>query len=526
MAPQERSANRTGRAYSRPAFILFCLLLAFTTTFHLWFIWSGHFDLSPDEAHYWSWSRRLDWSYYSKGPMVAYLIALSTRLGGDSEFFVRLPAVLLSAGTALMTFLLARRLYRSEQVGLDAVVLLAVMPLASAGSILMTIDAPLVFFWVLALLAIHRALEGERTAWWLAAGIALGLGLLSKYTMAVMVPQIALYLALSRGHRMWTRRPGPYVALGAGLLLFVPVLWWNAAHDWVSFRHLQGQIGGGKPGIFPLRSLLEFSASQMAVVTPVLFIMLLIGVWHVARAGLIRDGNDASLFLLCASAPLLLICTITSLWTKVQANWAAPAYVAAAIAAAGWRSESSSSAHGAGRHRRKRALFTTAVLTALLVSVVGHFPQSLASMGAPLPPKLDPTRRLRGWKELGQQVSQIYQEMSSMGPTFLFSESYQIASEVMFYVPGHPKTYNIRLGRRMNQFDVWGGMEEALGSDAIFVSALSGDLPSDLARSFESVRQEPPHSPSTLDKPRMTQSWSLFRCYGFRGFPPHEPHGY
>ena len=501
------------------------LFLGFLAAFHLWFINSGHFNLAPDEAHYWAWSKRLDWSYYSKGPMVAYLIALSTRLGGDTEFFVRLPAVLLSTGTALLTFLLAERICRSRWAGLEAVLLLAAMPLAEAGSILMTIDAPLVFFWSLTLLLIHRALTADGNAWWLLAGIGLGLGLLSKYTMAVMVPQTFLYLALSRDHRFWMRRSGPYLALGVGLLLFTPVIYWNATHNLVSFRHLLEQLGGGKDMVIPLKSLGEFVASQVGVVTPVLFVVLMIGLWEVGRTGLVRRSDDTSLFLLCASVPLLLACVITSLWTKVQANWAAPAFVAAAIAAAKWRSGSPTQDCSAWRWTRSRALFAGALLTGSLVSTIGYFPRALASVGLPLPHKLDLTRRLRGWAEIGTQVSAVYQEMSRSRPTFVFSDRYQIASEVMFYVPAHPTTYNIQLGRRMNQFDIWGGTEEVRGWDAIFVADRS-DPPDAVLRSFDMVNLERPSHLSKVGQSRVLNSWSIFRCYGFRGFPPAQQIGY
>jgi len=522
-APQEPPAHLSVPSDRVGVYLCFWLFLGFAVTFHLWFIASGRLYLAPDEAHYWTWSKRLDWSYYSKGPMVAYLIALSTRLGGDTDFYVRLPAVILSAGTGLLIFSLARNLYGSARAGFDAVLLVAAMPLAQAGSILMTIDAPLVFFWVLVLFSTHRALEGDHDGWWLLAGAALGFGLLSKYTMAVMIPQVFLYLALSRGHRSWFSRPGPYLALGTGLLLFVPVVWWNATHGWISFRHLLGQIGGGKIAVWPLKSLGEFTGSQIAVVTPILFTLLMIGMWSVGRAGLGRRADDASLFLFCGSVPLLLVCLIVSLWTKVQANWAAPTYIAAAIAAAAWLSGSSRNGIPYRRTWAARSLFVSALLTGFLVSGIGYFPQSLASVGLPHHQKLDPTGRLRGWKELGLQVSEIYQEMNRSRPTFLFSEQYGIASEIMFYVPGHPKTYSIALGRRMNQFDVWRGTEEVLGWDAIFVTGRTGEPPPAILRSFESVQRDWPHHLATLDQ---KESWSIFRCYGFRGFPPLKPQGY
>ncbi|MDE2179238.1 MAG: glycosyltransferase family 39 protein [candidate division NC10 bacterium] len=509
----------------RRASLLFLLFLGCVTAFHLWFISSGRFNLAPDEAHYWTWSKRPDWSYYSKGPMVAYLIALSTRLGGDTEFFVRLPAVILATGTALLTFLLADRLCRSRWAGLEAVLFLAAMPLAEAGSILMTIDAPLVFFWSLTLLLIYRALTADGNGWWLLAGIGLGLGLLSKYTMAIIVPQTFLYLSLSRNHRFWMRRSGPYLACGVGLLLFTPVVYWNATHNLVSFRHLLEQLGGRTEMVIPLKRLGEFVASQVGVVTPVLFVVLMIGLCGVGRTGLTRRSDDTSLFLFCASVPLLLACVITSLWTKVQANWAAPAYVAAVIAAAKWRSDSPTQGSSAWRWTRSRALFAGALLTGFLVSIIGHFPLALASIGLPLPYKLDLSHRLRGWAELGTQVSAVYQEMSRSRPTFVFSDGYQVASEVKFYVPAHPNTYNIQLGRRMNQFDIWGGTDEIRGWDAIFV-ADRPDPPDAVLRSFEMVRLERPTSLLKVGQSHSLGPWSIFRCYGFRGFPPAQQFGY
>lgn len=456
---------------------------------------------------------------------MAYLIALSTRMGGDTEFFVRLPAVLLSTGTALITFLLAVRLCRSSWAGLEAVLLLAAMPLAEAGSILMTIDAPLVFFWSLTLLVIHRALTADGNGWWLLVGVSLGLGLLSKYTMVVIVPQTFLYLILSRTHRSWMRRPGPYLALGIGLFLFTPVIYWNVTHNMVSFRHLLEQLGGGQDTVMPLKSLGEFVASQAGVVTPVLFFVLMIGLWEIGRTGLTPPGDQAALFLFCAAVPLLVACLITSLWTKVQGNWAAPAYVAAAVAVAKWRLDSSAHCAASPRWTRSRTLFVSALATGFFVSAIGHFPHALASVGLPLPAKLDLTKRLRGWAELGTQVSAVFEEMSQNKPTFVFSDRYQVASEVMFYVPTHPHTYNIQLGRRMNQFDVWGGTGEVHGWDAIFVTDRP-DAPEAVLRSFEEVQPERSTHSLGVGPSHRLHSWSIFRCYGFRGFPPAQQLGY
>src|SRR5215204_1389273 len=86
-------------------------------------------DLSGDEAQYWDWSRRLDLSYYSKGPLVAYIIRASCAVFGDTMPAVRLPALVLGTGTLVVTYLLARKLFASDRVGLGAVLLFHVVPM-------------------------------------------------------------------------------------------------------------------------------------------------------------------------------------------------------------------------------------------------------------------------------------------------------------------------------------------------------------------------------------------------------------
>src|SRR3990172_1278233 len=141
---------------------IFSFLVLGATLFRLWYIYTGPLALAPDEAHYWEWSRRLDLSYYSKGPMVAYLIFLFTRLGGATELWVRFPAVLLSSGAVVILYLTAWRLFSSHKVSFLASLTALSIPLFTAGSILMTIDAPFLFFWVLACYMAVRAVSPER----------------------------------------------------------------------------------------------------------------------------------------------------------------------------------------------------------------------------------------------------------------------------------------------------------------------------------------------------------------------------
>ncbi len=487
------------------------------TLFHFWLISGGRWPLSPDEAHYWEWSRRLDWSYYSKGPMVAYLIALSTRLGGTSAFWVRLPAVLLGTGSALLAYLVARRIFQSERAGFLSVLFLSVMPLYIAGSFLMTIDAPFVFCWALAALCLCRAIERRGELAWYGAGAALGIGLLAKYTMLMLLPCVFLWLLCSPRLRPWLLRREPYEATVLGLLIFSPVIVWNARHGWLSGRHVLTQAAGrGARGV--LVSLLggpEFLATQLGLVTPLLFALLVLGLIWAWREGIRRDRDDIQL-LVFLSAPVLLFFQVWSFVVKVQANWAAHAYFTAAIAAAGWCA--SWPEHGP-RHREtrrlKQFLLASIILPALLVPVA-VFPDMLAILGARLPAAVDlVSKRLRGWPQLGQAVGQALR--TAPDGTFLVSDRYQISSELAFYVPGHPRVYNANLGRRMNQYDLWGGWEALRGRDGLFVTYGAGEPPPQLGAAFrevERVRVVP------FDyRGEHLRDFSIFWGRDFRGFP-------
>src|SRR5438128_1846596 len=155
-------------------------------------------DLSGDEAHYWDWSRRLDICYYSKGPMVAWLIRSSCAMLGDTMPAVRLPALLLAIGSSILTYWLTLRLFQSDRIALGAVLLNHLVPMFLAGSVLMTIDPPFFFFWALASCFAVKAIFDEKKWAWIAMGIAIGLGFWSKFTMLLWLVGLLLFLILDR----------------------------------------------------------------------------------------------------------------------------------------------------------------------------------------------------------------------------------------------------------------------------------------------------------------------------------------
>src|SRR6266446_407718 len=187
--------------------------------------------LYPDEAYYWLWSQRPALSYFSKGPGVAFAIRSSTAIFGDNEFGVRFWSPLLAAGTSLLIYYFAQRLF-SSLAGFWTVVVLNVTPIFNLGSLVFTIDPLSLFFWVAALYTFWLALDGTPSFswWWPLTGLLVGLGFLSKYTNALELISVVLVLALAPRLRHEFMRPGLYLLLAMFALCTIPPIIWNTQH--------------------------------------------------------------------------------------------------------------------------------------------------------------------------------------------------------------------------------------------------------------------------------------------------------
>ena len=494
------------RPWSRTG-LLVAGVLAVLTGLRLAFLAWGGLDLSPDEAHYWEWSRRLDLSYYSKGPLIAYLIAGLTAVFGTSAFGIRIGAVLLSLVGAWAIYRLGRELFGRAEPGALAVVGLQLTPLVWAGSLLTTIDSPFVVAWTLALWAAQRAVSGGGAVAWLLLGLAVGIGSLAKYTMLFVLPGLALYLWLAPERRSSLRSGGPVLALLTVLIALAPVLIWNVRTGWVTARHVASQ---GRGGGFTIEHLAEFVGSQVLLLTPVIAGILGWGLWIGVREGFVRR-REPYRFLLAFAAPVLGTYLAVGLQGKVQANWAAAAYPPLALAAAGLLLERRAGLTAAPRRAQTRLLIVAGAV-ALTFCAVGHLFGRLD-----LPRRLDPTARLRGWTELGRAVGITVERMPAPQRTFLASSRYQVASELAFYVPGQPPTYNFNLGRRLNQYDFWEGPDSRLGWDAVYVEEGAHELDRRVRAAF--ARVDPPTVLQITRGERVIRVFSLHRAYGFRGTP-------
>jgi undecaprenyl-diphosphatase len=316
-----------------------------------------------------------------------------------------------------------------------------------------------------------------------------------------------LYLLFSKEQRKLLLTKGPFVAFITSLIVFSPVIIWNARHDWVTFRHTAGQVHVAEGLTISLSSFLEFLGSQFGVITPLLFVLILISLWRLRKD---RGGN----FLFWFSIPVLAFFLLKSIQAKVQANWAMPGYIAgiaafSAVYARGFFT--------AGRG--KQILIAAAVSLSILVTAVAHYPSLLR-----LPVAMDPTSRLDGWRELGDEVTGVYEQMSQNRPVFIFSDRYQVTSQLAFYVKGHPVTYCVNLGRRMNQYDLWPGFSSFIHYDAIYVRTGDNALPKAITAAFEKVEKKV-ISAYTTEHVKI-RDYSIFQCYDFKGLKEERQETY
>lgn len=491
--------------------------LAAFAVFRIVYLLLTPFALSPDEAHYWEWSRRLGLSYYSKGPGVAYVIAFFTSIFGDNAFGVRIGAVAFSTLGGWFVYLLGQDVFESEKAGFYAALLMNLTPIYSIGAILMTTDVLLIFFWAAAIWCVSRAIGVRRAGWWYGAGALIGLGFLTKYTMVLLVPCLLLFLLSSKTERFWLRRHEPYVAGLISLVIVTPVIYWNILHGQVTIRHTMGQahVGSGAYSIMPF---VEFAGAQLGLLTPFIFIALLWGALRCASVGF-RQRSGELLLLFFAWAPLFSFFVLKSLHGKVQANWAIVSYVTAYPAAI-WAYTSLIDSRGARAARPLKALAGVTLAIGFIVSMLAYFPWGLEAMGAKKILDRPPYNRVTGWDELGRRVSEVKAGMDKEGKTFIASDTYQITSELAFYTGGQPVTYNFNTGsRRMNQYDLWPGYNSLIGYNALYVKGGNASIDPVVEEAFESCGRE---VVEINRDGKVMKEFTFFRCRGFKGMELKE----
>jgi 4-amino-4-deoxy-L-arabinose transferase-like glycosyltransferase len=512
----------TDRQESALFWFLSLVLITVTTLARYWFVLSGQLNLAPDEAQYWDWSRTLQWSYYSKGPLIAVINYLGTAFLGATEMGVRAGAMV---GALVMQLAVLGwiGLYLGRiRTAFWTLFVLNTTMLFMAGGLLMTTDNPLLVCWILALICLHLAVDKGHLAAFVLLGLFVALGITAKYTMALFIP-LALLAAFWIGRKQelpalfWPRL---LKTLGiGGVLGMLPILIWNAGNGWVGIKHVlyRGAMAGDKAKVFfELKNFPEYLGSQLGVLTPWWFVFLFLGAWLVGRQ-IFRTTEPVfpwlprsmGIMLTVFFWPVWLFFLLWSLHTKIEANWSATAYPAGILLAA------LAVERFVHRDPRPKWRFAWPALGAV-VFILLHLQGFIPFDG----PK-NPVHRLLGWQDLGAQVAQARDELGGEERRSLSLEANTGSRRNwLFTSRARNRAFCLPGGRKMNQYDLWPGPDPAM-TDAVFVVKGEKAQVSDrVFELFESVDE--PRVVITTHGRRTGQTFTIFLCRGYKGVWPEQ----
>lgn len=382
--------------------LLLCLLRGLVLA-HL--VRQGGLGLHVDEAQYWQWSQSLAAGYYSKPPMIALLIAASTALFGDGVLGIKALTLACWPAAAVVVYRLGREMASPVAAGWSAF-LFATTPAAQLLGLFATTDAPLVLAWALAAWALWRtgqARPGDPTRWraWLGLGLALGLGLLSKYTMLAFGLSLAGVLLERRRAGVPWPWAGLLLAMALAAALMLPNLAWNARHGWATWLHTADITVAAPATGTHLLSVLSFAAGQALMLGPVLAAWALRGGlqrlarragWRADPSALAGAGHaEAHRFALWCAVPLLLLGCAVAWQTQAQINWAAPALIGLCLAAG-------LAMAGPMAAQARPWLLASGLISAVLSLAIVLAGSLAAWLRLDWPDSLDALARMRGWQ--------------------------------------------------------------------------------------------------------------------------------
>ena len=291
IAPPDRSSTKPDNSAFRQLLAVAALIVALTA---LRVIYASLIDLRTDEAYYWTWSKENVLSFLDHPPMIAWFIRFGTAIFGDTSFGVRFAGIF----AMLVTQLLLADIVRRVTHDVRAVVLAVLMPEAALyyGLLMAKVspDVALIPFAVAMVWALIRLNESGDARWWLAAGVFAGLALLSKFTAVMLIPAVLAFMLVPDWRRRWLFSPYPWLAALIAVVLFLPVLIWNAGHDWASFRFQF--VRATATHEWSLRTVGDFIGLQFGLVGFILLPVVLSGLGLTALRGY-RRGDAVAILL-------------------------------------------------------------------------------------------------------------------------------------------------------------------------------------------------------------------------------------
>jgi hypothetical protein len=471
------------------------IFLAFISYILLRIILGSALPLLGDEAYHWIWPQQLDWCYYDHGGLTAW-VCYPFWLMGKAVFYARLAPILLGTLTAVLVWRFTRSLTGDKKIANIALAGLMMLPVGLIGTLILFTDTPLAPIWIAGLWTTILALRTGKLRWWILLGLLMGLGLNCKFLIFGLMIMIFCYLLIDPRGRRSFKTPGPYLAVIIAMIMFIPLVYWNATHDWLTFVFNFGKRGDAL-GFNP-KGLIGFSVEQILLVGPIFLIWCF---YYPARWGWrkFREGKIEPLILVLGGYIPFMTYAVLKLMRPLNSsviNWTAPLFAVLTIILA-W------SAIESTRNKKwcRLALHAGAVMTCIFVGgLIGEFfigPDPIRQIGKPIVKEKNLNRYLAdffGWQPLGRELDQLLPQLNPDRLPFIMTRTYMHAAQLTQYCSAVPLVLSMHDDFMYGRcFDYWNQPQTHLGQDCVFVAThpISEGIRKELEASFASVRELP-----------------------------------
>ena len=434
---------------------------------------AGWTELIPEEAYYWTYAQHPALGYFDHPPMVAWAVRAGTWLFGENELgvrFVNFVAWVLTCGLLLAT----GKAWFSERMALAGTLLFALLPISVGIGFLVTPDAVLILFWTLTMFAVSRAVQTHCGWYWALAGLGFGGALLAKYYALVLLLSVLMFLAISPRYRFWLKKPHPWLAGLLALVVFSPVIIWNAQHDWASFAFQSTRTVGQSGAV--VRRVGTFWLYQLLMPTPVGLAVLGVAAWRAVRRGWWGERADHWNFVAAFGLPVFGLFTAASFKTSIHINWTAPAFLALALGGgAVW-------VEAVDARRRGWCTGTWIFLVGCgAAAIFGH-----VRLATGQPAKVAYAND-NGWRELAVRAQAVAPTTGGR-PFYIGMDKYNIAAELGFYLRQPDECVNgYATGAHGLGYRYWTQLQRYIGRPAVIVYA--GKLPVGLGKYFSRLSE-------------------------------------
>ena len=396
-----------------PQKFLISLLIIIVLTFILlrvFAIISTPLELSADEAQYWLWSKELNWGYFSKPPMIAWLIYFSNNIFGDYDYSIRILSPVIHGINALVIFRLSQEINDNYLAHFLSSLIWLTLPIVGVGSFLMSTDTPLMLIWTTSLLVIVKAYNSDNLFLWNLAGLIAGLALYAKYAALYLPLGLIIFYIINFQNEKNIKLRGLLLFVLNFTIVSLPNVIWNYFNNFHTFTHLSSNAVIDAPS-YSLIGSLTFLIAQVAILGPLLFIVFLLTAYNIKRL------NKLSIFLLYFIFPVYILMFIQGFFSEANANWAASALPAITILCGYFLSK---------RIKFAMLTFFSNFFICIFILIVS-FNGNLIFLDL----KSDPLRKLKGWNILSEDLKDTISKKKS---DVVLVDRRGIAAELIYYL--------------------------------------------------------------------------------------------